>query len=64
MLGLGDLKQTKFYQEAFAEGEQKTKLEAVAKMIRLGLSLEVIAQSLDLPLEVVQKVATQESSRD
>lgn len=42
MLGLGDLKQTKFYQEAFAEGEeigeQKTKVEAVSRMIRLGLS--------------------------
>ena len=60
MLGLGNLKQTKFYQEAKLE----TKLEAVARMIRLGLSLEVIAQSLDLPLEVVQKVATQGSSGD
>lgn len=64
MLGLGDLKQTKFYQEAFEEGGEKTKLEAIARMIKLGLSLEVIAQSLDLPLEIVQKVAAQESSRD
>lgn len=50
MLGLEDLKQTKFYQEAKLE----TKLEATARMIKLGLSLEVIAQSLDLPLEIVQ----------
>jgi predicted transposase/invertase (TIGR01784 family) len=76
MLGLGDLKQTKFYQEAFAEGEkigeregeregkQKAKLEAVSRMIRLGLSREVIAQSLDLPLEMVEQVTNQESSGD
>jgi predicted transposase/invertase (TIGR01784 family) len=60
MLGLGDLKQTKFYQEAKLE----TKLEAIPRMIRLGLTLEVIAQSLELPLEVVQKAANQEPSGD
>lgn len=60
MLGLEDLKQTKFYQEAKLE----TKLEAIPRMIRLRLTLEVIAQSLELPLEVVQKAANQEPSGD
>jgi predicted transposase YdaD len=60
VLGLEDLKQTKFYQEAKLE----TKLEAIPRMIRLGLTLEVIAQSLELPLEVVQKAANQEPSGD
>ncbi len=70
MFGLSELKQTKVYQEALAEGEkigeqrgeQQTKLESVGRMLRLGLSLEVIAQSLDLPLEVVQQVAQQSNN--
>ena len=61
MLGLSELKQTKVYQEALAEGEQigeeKNKLKSVSSMIRLGLSLETIAQYLDLPLKEVQRLA-------
>ena len=38
-------------------GEQKAKQEAITKMVKLGLSLEVIAESLDLPLSVVQQIA-------
>lgn len=65
MFNLGDLKQTRFYQDAFADGKkksekrgkQKAKEEAVARMLNLGLSLEVIAVSLNLPLSVVQQIA-------
>ncbi len=65
MFNLADFKQTRFYQDAFADGqqigegigEQKAKQEAVARMLKLGLSLEVIAESLDLPLSVVQQIA-------
>jgi predicted transposase/invertase (TIGR01784 family) len=72
MLGLGDLKQTKFYQEAFAEGEeigeregeQKAKLEAIPEFLKEGVSVEQIARALKLPLEVVQQVAAKESSGD
>lgn len=39
MFTLSDLKQTKVYQEAFAEGKEKTHLKAISNMIRLGLSL-------------------------
>ena len=79
MLGLSELKKTKVYQEAFAEGEQigeqrgeqrgkqigeqigeeKTNLKAVSNMIRLGLSLETIAQYLDLSLDEVRRLAKQ-----
>ncbi|NEQ73471.1 MAG: Uma2 family endonuclease [Okeania sp. SIO2C9] len=38
-------------------GQQEAKEEAVARMLKLGLSLEVIAESLDLPLSVVQQIA-------
>ncbi len=63
MFGLSELKQTKVYQEALEEGEQKAKLETIPRMLRLGISLEIIAQSLDLPLEVVQQTA-QKSEKD
>ncbi|HLO86552.1 MAG TPA: DUF2887 domain-containing protein, partial [Nostocaceae cyanobacterium] len=59
MLGLSDLKQTKVYQEAVLE----TKLETIPRMIEYGLSLEAIAQLLDLPLEVVQQAVHQSSSQ-
>ncbi|MBD2411118.1 flagellar assembly protein H [Nostoc calcicola FACHB-389] len=57
MLGLSELKQTKVYQEALEEGKEQGKLEAIPRMIEFGLSLEAIAQLLDLPLEVVQQAA-------
>jgi predicted transposase/invertase (TIGR01784 family) len=70
VLGLSELKQTKVYQEAVEEGkqlgveegEQKAKLEAILRMLQFGLSQEAIAQILDLPLEVVQQVATQQNA--
>ena len=57
MFGLSELKQTKVYQEALEEGEQKAKLETIPRMIDFGLSLEAIAQLLDLPLEVIEQAA-------
>lgn len=59
MLGLGDLKETKFYQEAKQEGQQETKLEAVPRLLKMGLTFEQIAQGLDLSVEEVKKVAQQ-----
>jgi predicted transposase/invertase (TIGR01784 family) len=78
MLGLSELKQTKVYQEALEEGKQlgveegkqlgveegkeQAKLEAIPRMLQFGLSQDAIAQILDLPLEVVQQVATQQNT--
>jgi predicted transposase/invertase (TIGR01784 family) len=53
MLGLGELKETKFYQEA----AQETKLAIVPRMLQAGLSLEKISEVLELPLEDVEKAA-------
>ncbi len=55
MLGLSELRQTKVYQEAFSEGKIEGKIEAIPKMIQKGISLEEIANILDLPLETVQQ---------
>ncbi|AFZ42316.1 hypothetical protein PCC7418_0064 [Halothece sp. PCC 7418] len=57
MLGVEDLKQTRFYQEVFAEGKQEGKQEAVSRMVASGVDLETIAQWLDLPLEIVREEA-------
>ena len=53
MLGLGDLKETRFYQEAAHE----TKVEAVPRLLKLGLSIEQVAEALDLSTEEVKKIA-------
>ncbi|NEO97711.1 MAG: Rpn family recombination-promoting nuclease/putative transposase [Symploca sp. SIO2E9] len=67
MLGLSELKQTRFYQEVLEEGKQEGKqegkLETVPELLRLGLTLEQIAGALKLPLELVHKTAQQTTSQ-
>lgn len=70
MFGLSELKQTKFYQEAFQEGLQEGrqegetagKLESVPRLLALGLTVEQIAQALALDVELVKQAAQPESS--
>ena len=65
MLGLKELKKTKVYQEALAEGEQKgekigikkAQLASIQRMLKLDLSLDNIAQYLDIPQKVVKQLA-------
>ena len=65
MFGLSELKQTRVYQEALEEGEQKgeqkgriqAKLEAVPKLLAMGLTQEQVAQALDLDVAQVQEAA-------
>ncbi|MHC5857334.1 hypothetical protein [Nostoc sp.] len=58
MFGLSELKQTRFYQEVFAEGKeegkQEGKLETIPQLWVLGLSIEQISQALGLDEQVVQ----------
>ncbi len=69
MLGLGELKQTRFYQEAFEEGtqegfergKQQGKLETVPQLLSIGLSIEQIAQALNFDVETVRQAARQQS---
>jgi len=63
MLGLSELKKTRFYQEVHEEGKQEGKLETVSEFLRLGLTLEQIAGALKLPLELVQQTAQQITSQ-
>jgi predicted transposase/invertase (TIGR01784 family) len=59
MFGLNELKQTRVYQEAKQEGRFEAKLEAVPKLLTLGLSVEQIAQALDLDIAQVQQAVQQ-----
>jgi predicted transposase/invertase (TIGR01784 family) len=81
MFSLSELKQTRFYQEAFQEGVEQGKvqgieqgkvqgieqgrvqgieqgkLKAVPAMLAAGLTVEQVAQALDLSVEEVRQVA-------
>ncbi len=69
MFSLSDLRQTKVYQEALAEGieegkqqgKTQVKLESIPRLLALGLSVEQVAQALELEVEQVRQVAQQPS---
>lgn len=58
-----NLEEPRVYREAKAEGEQigelKGKLASVPLLLKAGLTVEQIAEQLDLELAVVQKAAQQ-----
>ena len=69
MLGLDEFKQTRLYQdiklegkeEGLEEGERRAKLEAIPRLLALGLSIEQVAMALQLSIEQVQQVAQSQS---
>lgn len=66
MFSFSDLKQTKFYQEVFTEGVQEgrqegrqegeylAKVATIRRLVGLGLSLEVIAQGVEMSIKQVR----------
>ena len=59
MLGV-NLEETRVYQEAKAEGEQKGKLASVPLLLKAGFTEEQIAEQLSLDLNIVQEAAQKE----
>ncbi len=65
MFSLGDIKQTKVYQEGIEEGfekgieegELKAKKQAIPSLLALGLTVKQIAQTLNLSEETVKEIA-------
>ncbi|GAA6614302.1 hypothetical protein [Scytonema sp. NUACC26] len=63
MLHLGSLRKSKVYQEAFEEGFEEgalagalvIKLKTIPKLMKLGWSIEQIAEFLELDVETVRK---------
>ncbi|MDJ0582046.1 hypothetical protein [Crocosphaera sp.] len=62
MLGLNDLKQTRFYQEARDEGKIEGKLEAklelIPTLIKQGFTIEKTASLLQIDIELVKKLVS------
>ncbi|HLO84468.1 MAG TPA: DUF2887 domain-containing protein, partial [Nostocaceae cyanobacterium] len=60
MFGLSDVKNSRFYQEAFQEGieegKQQERLKAISQFLKLGLTPEQIALGLSLSLEEVKRI--------
>ncbi|MDJ0798115.1 MAG: Rpn family recombination-promoting nuclease/putative transposase [Calothrix sp. MO_167.B12] len=73
MFGLSEWKQTRFYQEVREETRQElkeeikeetqleTKLETIPRLLKLGLSIEQIAEALELDIEVVRQAANKQN---
>ena len=73
MLGLSELKQTRVYQEALEEGKQEGKQEGEAKgkaettrlfalkLLRIGMSLQQIAEVTELSLQQIQALQKEQS---
>jgi predicted transposase/invertase (TIGR01784 family) len=61
MFTLDDVKKTRLYQEIANEGRERgkleAKLEAVTHLLDLGLTVEKIAEVLELDIEVVRQAA-------
>ncbi|MBP5973183.1 hypothetical protein HW132_10665 [Brasilonema sp. CT11] len=62
MFGLSELKQTRFYQEAFEESVRQEKFRTVPLLLRLGLTVQEVARELELSVEEVRQAAQQQSS--
>ncbi|MDM9380823.1 Rpn family recombination-promoting nuclease/putative transposase [Chlorogloeopsis sp. ULAP01] len=74
MFGFKELKQTRYFQEVAQEareqgiqegrqeGRQEGKLEAVPRLLALGLSVEQVAEALGLSVEQVQQKADEQTS--
>jgi predicted transposase/invertase (TIGR01784 family) len=66
MLGIDDeFKKTRMYQsikeEGLEEGKLQAKLEAVPRLLALGLSVEQVAAALDFTIEQVQQAVQNQS---
>jgi predicted transposase/invertase (TIGR01784 family) len=64
MFGIDDLRQTRLYQDLRSEIIAEGKIEAVPRLLALGLSVKQIAGALELELALVERVAAREEARD
>jgi len=60
MLNISLLRETRVYQEAAEEGELRAKVKLVPKLLQKGLSIQEIADVLELDIEEVRRVAREQ----
>jgi predicted transposase/invertase (TIGR01784 family) len=64
MFGLTEWRQTRFYQEVKEETELETKLKTIPRLLKMGLSVEQVAEALELNIETVQQAIKQQSKKE
>lgn len=64
MFGLDELKQTRYFREVAQEAREEGKLETVPLLLELGLTVQEIAEKLNLDVEAVRKAAQTQSAAD
>lgn len=57
MFSLNELKKTRYFQDVAQEAKQEAKLESVPKLLQFGLTVEQVAEALDLSVEQVRQAA-------
>ena len=62
MFTLTDWKQTQFYKDVKQQGKLETKLEMVPHFLKLGVSIEQIAEMTGLDVDAVENIAQQQSA--
>jgi predicted transposase/invertase (TIGR01784 family) len=62
MFGFDELKQTRYFQDVEQEAKEKALLEAVPRLLALGLSVEQVAQALGLTEEQVRLAQSGQTS--
>jgi predicted transposase/invertase (TIGR01784 family) len=60
VLNVNFIRGTKVYQEAAEEGELRAKVKLVPKLLQKGLSIQEIADVLELDIEEVRKIAREQ----
>ena len=68
MFSLDELKQTRYFQDVLEEGRQEgrqegrfeNKLETVPRLLALGLTVEQVAEALQLDIEQVRNIQKKE----
>lgn len=63
MFSLDDLKQTRYFQDVMADAKRQAKLEAAPRLLAMGLSVEQVAEALDLEVEVVQQLSVDQNNQ-
>jgi predicted transposase/invertase (TIGR01784 family) len=63
MFSLGDLRETKVYQEGIEEGKELKAKEAIPPLLALGLTVKQIAQALNLSEEIVKQIAENQKNQ-
>ena len=60
MFGLTEWRQTRFYQEV----QEETKLKAIPRLLKMGLTVEQIAEALELKIEKVQQAMEKQGRKE